>query len=444
MDIQAAFKPFDIRGVYPTEIDDRFAFSLGKTLVSKRPLKKILVAADARPNSSRLKNFLIDGLSQAETKVYDQDIVPIPQFYFALAGSDFDAGIMVTASHISDQESGFKLVNRNGLPFDQGEILALKNVIAGFLKNPIIVPKIEAIPFNNFTVYINALQKALPKQNFSSRVLVDYTNSAVELVIRELFKRLKMNYETVASENSGNPLLEENRRQLEKEMQSKKADLGIIWDSDGDRVAFVDSVGELIPMTFVLGLLASEEVAKHPHSTAVADVRAGLVVRDLVAQAGGKLEVTPAWSQFFKFAMAEDKSIVFGGETSGHFVFRDFNCVDDGIYSALKFLYLWENRGAKDKLPLLHKRYFELPERNFSCSSKKAPFVLEKLSEYFRQKGYDISIKDGLSVFGPDFKFNLRSSLTENYLRLNLEAKSEKSAGAVVSEIEQQLEKTDV
>jgi phosphomannomutase len=351
---------------------------------------------------------------------------------------------MVTASHVSDKESGFKLVNKNGLPFDQGEILALKNSIAGFLKAPIVIPKSEPVPFNNFSVYIDALQKALPEQHFSSRIIVDFTNSTVEPVVRELFKRLKIDYEAVASENSGNPLLEENRRQLAKAVQNKKADLGIIWDSDGDRVAFVDGCGELIPMTFVLGLLAAEEVAKHRGSTAVADVRAGLVVRDLVAQSGGKLEVTPAWSQFFKFAMAENKNIVFGGETSGHFVFRDFNCVDDGVYAALKFLYLWENRGAKEKLPLLNKRYFELPERNFSCPAKKAPLVLEKLSEYFRQKGYDISIKDGLSVFGPDFKFNLRSSLTESYLRLNLEAKSEKNAGAIVTEIERQLERSNV
>ncbi len=440
MDLEAAFKPFDIRGLTGTVVDNRFAFVLGKTLaLAKRP-KKVLVASDSRPASANLKNFLIDGLSGKWAEISDLGVAPVPQFYFAMSAESFDLGIMVTASHVSDKESGFKLVGQDGLPFNQEEIVDLKKSMARHVDSPIVVPQTEPETFDNKSDYILAITESLPKKVLSSKVVIDTTNSSVSDVVRELFPLLKVNFVLVETENSGNPLLEENRQGLAAAVRKEKADLGIVWDSDGDRVAFVDQDGKLIPMTFVLGLLAANEVSETPGSKAVVDVRAGLVVRDLVSEAGGKLEVTPAWSQYFKFAMHDDPQVVFGGETSGHFVFRSFRCVDDGIFAALKFLHLWEQKETRDKLTSLEKRYFELPERNFPCSKEKSAQTLEKLSEYYRKMSYDISIIDGLTVAGPDFKFNLRPSLTEPYLRLNLETRSEKRAENIIFDIKKFLE----
>lgn len=440
MDIEAAFKPFDIRGQTGTVVDNRFAFVLGKTLSLDKHPKKVLVACDSRPTSTALKAFLADGFSTEKTKIFDLGLAPVPMFYWVMCQCWFDLGVMVTASHVSDKESGFKLVNADGLPFNQSEIEDLKKSMSRHSGSGIVVPKKEIFPCERMDDYVQAVIDSAPKIFSSLKVVLDVTNSSAAEAVKKVFSGIEINYRIAETKNTGNPLLEENRRGLATRVRRENADIGIIWDSDGDRVAFVGSDGELIPMTFVLGLLATEEVKARAGSKVAVDVRAGLVVRDLVTQAGGKLEVTPAWSQNFKFAMREDPQIVFGGETSGHFVFKCFFGIDDGIFAALKFLHLWGKKETREKLKALEKKYFELPEKNFPCPEGKSSEVLEKLSEYYRKKSYDISIVDGLSVFGQDFKFNLRSSLTEPYLRLNLEARSEKRAGEIISDIEYHID----
>lgn len=231
----------------------------------------------------------------------------------------------------------------------------------------------------------------------------------------------------------------ENRTELVKAVVEEKADMGIMWDSDGDRVVFIDSNGGFIPVCFVLGILAAAEVKKNKGGKVAVDVRTGLVVRDLVEQAGGEIQIFPAWSQFLKFGMKEDQKIVFGGEMSGHFVHKDFYNIDDGILSALKFLALWEDTDAKEQIAQLTKKYFELPEKNFPIDLSVAPAVLEKLSEYYRKKDVLVSVVDGLTVYSKDYRFNLRSSLTEPFLRLNLETTGENLAKEVISEIEDHI-----
>ena len=165
------------------------------------------------------------------------------------------------------------------------------------------------------------------------------------------------------------------------------------------------------------------------------DIRVVLVVRDLVAQAGGQLEIFPAWNPYLKFAIHDDPDIAFAGETSGHFIFPDFYAIDDGILAALRFIRLFEKGEVEEKLANLRAKYFELPEKNIPCSPEKSAAILEKLTESYRQQNYLVSVIDGLTVFGPNFKFNLRQSVTEPFLRLNLEAPDEKTAILIYDQI---------
>lgn len=412
---------------------------VGKALTLLRRPQKVLVASDTRESSPLLKNFLKDGLAEGEAQVFDLFEAPVPQFYFTVAAGDYDLGVMVTASHIDESENGFKVVGPDGLPFDQGEILTLKNLVTQIKNDPIVVPAVESTRINSTDEYINAIEKLLGKQKFVSRVCLDVTRSAVITPVMVLFSRLGVNFSLAKSNHSGNPLLAQNQADLGKAIIENRADLGILWDSDGDRVVFLSRQGEMIPMAFVLACLARDAIIQNPGAEIAVDVRAGLVVRDLVEQAGGKLKILPAWSQYIKFAMRETPAIVFGGETSGHFMFKDFHCFDDGVLASLKFLKLWEEEKIEDLLAQLKKKYFELPETNFPCDQAFAPEVLEKLSEFYRQKDLTISVEDGLTVFGPDFKFNLRSSLTEPLLRLNLEAKSESQAQLIAADLEKHL-----
>ncbi len=433
MNVEAAFKWFDVRGDYPEVVNERLAFIIGKSLSFLKSPKKVLMASDLRESSPSLKNYLADGLS-GEVKIYDLGNAPVPEFYYTVATGGFDLGIMVTASHIGNRENGFKFSNQDGLPFDQGEILQLKDFVSKNIYLPIVVLKTETISLDNSANYIEEIISLLPKTDYKLNVLLDVSYSVVVNIVKTLFSRLKINYKLFEKSPMGSPLFLENSREFSKEIIAQKADLGIKWDSDGDRVVFLNNEGQMISLSFVLGILGANE-----KGGVVVDVRAGLVTRDLITEVGGSINILPAWGQYIKFAMQKDPKIIFGGETSGHFIYKNFHLIDDGIFAALKFLNLYEKPEIREKLKLLTKKYFEIPEKNFPVDLNKAAEILEKLTESYRKLGYDVSIKDGLTVFGKNFKFNLRPSLTEPFLRLNLEAQSEKQSQEIIHELEKYL-----
>lgn len=440
MDVNNAFKLFDIRGQYPQVVDERLAFVVAKALSTWKKPRKVLVAFDTRESSPSLKEFLIDGFTSSSIAVYDLFEVPIPEFYYTLAtNEEYNLGVMVTASHVSDDENGFKFAGPDGLPFDQQEIATLRDLVARIQNEQIVVPKFQPMRISNADKYIADLLRLVGDKKPNIKLSLDISRSSVLTTVMTLFQKLNADFHLVNSAHSGNPLLEQNRRALVKDVMETGSDLGVIWDSDGDRVVFIGRTGKLIPIPFVLGLLAADAIKRGPGKKAVIDVRSGLVVRDLIIEADGEFEVLPAWSQFMKFAMRKDKSVVFGGETSGHFTFADFHIIDDGILAALRFIRIFENGLVEEKLKDLDKKYFELPEKNFTSDPQKAPDVLQRLTEHYRALGFSVSVEDGLTVFGDNFKFNLRQSVTEPFMRLNLEVKGDKKADEIVKDIEQTI-----
>ncbi|MBI4100025.1 hypothetical protein HY440_03390 [Candidatus Microgenomates bacterium] len=437
MDINTAFKLFDIRGKFPQVVDERLAYALAKALTKWRDPHKVLVCCDTRESSPSLKEFLADGFASGSVAVYDLGEAPLPMFNFAMTQGPYDLGIMVTASHVSEDENGFKMVLPGPLPLDEKQVQEVKQIINAFKDESIVVPK---IPVQKVTVgdsYTTEILNRVGSSKPKLKIAVDATKSAVLTTIMVLFQKLAADVHFVSSKVSGNPLIATNRKALEKDVVASKSDLGVIWDSDGDRVVFVDRRGQLIPISFVLGILAAAAIAAGRTKKVAVDIRAGLVVRDLVADAGGQLQILPAWNTYIKFAMHDDPEIVFGGETSGHFIFPDFFAIDDGILAALRFIRLFDQGVVEEKLQDLSKKYFELPEQNIPCPTEKAATILEKLTEHYRKSDCLISVVDGLTVFGPNFKFNLRESVTEPFLRLNLETPDEKTAKEIKEKVVQ-------
>ena len=157
MDINSAFKLFDIRGKYPQEVDERLAYSLGKSLAKFKSPKKVLVCCDTRESSPSLKEFLIDGFSNADVDVFDLGEAPMPVFNFAMTLSDYDLGVMVTASHVSDQENGFKIISPGPLPFDQKEITDVKKIISEYEEEPIVVPRKQPVKVQAIDQYVEKI-----------------------------------------------------------------------------------------------------------------------------------------------------------------------------------------------------------------------------------------------------------------------------------------------
>ncbi|MBI4099607.1 hypothetical protein HY440_01225 [Candidatus Microgenomates bacterium] len=440
MNIDRAFKLYDIRGPYPEVVDERLAFILGRGLTVLKNPRRVLIASDVRHSSPSLKRFLGAGFAASGVSVFDLAEAPVPQFYYSVASSDFDLGVMITASHIGDSDNGFKPVSKNGLPFDEGEIRHLLEIVKKLTNEKTVVPTAHPQRLNTSPAYLQALISQMRSTRFKSRVVLDMTKSSVASLVPGLFRNLKIDYHLVKSNHQGNPLLPENRHDLEKEVRRLQADLGIIWDTDGDRVAFVDRTGTLIPMSFTLGFLAQSALSRGTGKKIAVDVRAGLVVRDLVTQDEGQLIIVPAWHQNLQFAMLTDPEIVFAGETTGHFLYRDFFKIDDGILAALQFLRAFEDNHLEEKISSLKKKYFELPEKNFPCSDRLAPIVLQRLTEYYRKEGVSISLEDGLTVSAPTWRFNLRQSATEPFLRLNLEARSDLAATTIINNVETRID----
>ncbi|MBI3887748.1 hypothetical protein HY310_01630, partial [Candidatus Microgenomates bacterium] len=397
MNIDASFKLFDIRGEYPIQVDEKMAFAVGKALFLLRRPQKVLIAMDNRASSPSLKSYLIDALTSNGIIVDDLGKAPSPEFYFSVVTQGYDLGVMITASHIGESENGFKFVNRNGLPFDQGEILDLKYTVSKFKDIPIVIPHGEACEVSFRDLYLKKIESLIPKIDFKLKVVLDLTGSTVENTALPIFDLLKINYSVIKNAKPGSPLILENQKALSEAVINSKADLGIKWDSDGDRVVFMDCRGKMIPLSYLLGILGSKNGKK-----VAIDVRSGLVVRDIVEESGGEIVVLPAWSQFIKFAMQSDPEITFGGETSGHFIFKDFYCLDDGLVAALRFLVECESGYVLEKIDKLSKKYYELPEKNFPCNLTQAPVILKSLSDFYRGKLYTVSVEDGLTVFGPD------------------------------------------
>lgn len=441
MNLNSAFKLFDVRGHYPEVVDERLAFLLGKTLAGWKKPRKVILAIDSRVSSPALREFLIDGFFSMGVPVEDLGLCSVPRFYFSVATTNADLGIMVTASHSSLEENGFKIVGPNGLPFNEKELEDLKNLLSGHEGDPVVSEKGTATKVETLESYTKAICRLTDNLTFPvGKVCVDFNASAAKDAAEKVLSLKKINLLVVENPTPGNPLERSVRKALSESVQKNGALCGLMWDSDGDRVVFVDCRGEIISLSFVLGLLAREAVVSGRAKKVAVDVRAGLIVRDLVTSVGGSLEVLPAWHQFIQFAMNEDKNIAFGGETSGHFMFADFDMIDDGLLAGLRFLSLVARPDFDAELIRLKKKYFELPEMNFPCAREKAALVLNHLADYYRSKDYSVSVKDGVTVWGFDWKVNLRQSATEPLLRLNLEAKDAQRAQQILDELDDHLQ----
>lgn len=420
-------------------VDERLAFLVSYNLNAIYRPERVILAIDKRASSPKLLTYLANGFSQS-TEILFIGEAAIPQFYFAAKTGNFDIGVMITASHLGGSENGFKIVGKMGMPLDEAEMISLKNHCERNAVSAIVTPKHPMQSETKSVAYLEALKKFIRISSQKVIVCCDFNQTSAEVILRKLFEELQIPILAVPPRaKPGNPLLSETRNDLKKLVLENRSELGIIWDSDADRVLFVDATGDLIPPSYILAILGKYLILSDPYKKVAVDVRAGLVVRDVIEEAGGTLSVVPAWHQFIQFAMEKDPEIVFGGETTGHLFFRDFYTIDDGIAAAFKFMEAISLSENRDLLKKLERRYFEIPETNFKCTPEKSILVLQRLTDYYRNKGFLISTIDGLTVFGPNWKFNLRQSATEQLLRLNLEASSAESASLIYEQINQMV-----
>ena len=426
------FKAYDVRGLYPQEINEEGARLIGRGFVAYLEAKRIGVSRDMRVSSPSLTGAFIDGARQQGADVVDYGMMATDMLYFAVARDKHDGGAMITASHNPKQYNGIKLVREEAFPLsgDAG-IGDIREMIA---RDALPAPASSRGSLSHADVVDDYVKHVLSFIDVSVlkpfNVVLDAGNGMAGMVAPKLFAHVPTKKLTALSfevdgtfpNHEANPLIEENRRDITETVLREKADIGIAWDGDADRCFFIDGGGEFVAGDFVTALLAEAFLIKNPGSKIVYDLRASYAVKDTAAKYGSEALMNRVGHAFFKRRMREDNAI-FGGEVTGHYYFRDNFYADNGFIPALLMLELMSRKGQtlQQLLEPLRQKYFISGEINTKVSDvQKARQKIAGLAAKY-QAGH-VYMMDGVSAEFPDWHFNVRGSNTEPMLRLNLEA----------------------
>jgi len=422
--MSGVFRAYDIRGIYPNEINEELAEKIGRAFVGFLGCREVVVGRDMRKSSDSLFEALAKGITKAGANVVDIGLSSTPLFYYTVR--DKEAGIMITASHNPAEYNGFKLVRENCIPIsgDTGieeiEKLAGRDLPSKEQKGKITRQSV----LGN---YLNYFDKFDSKSMNPLKVVVDGGNGMGGLTYPGLFKKLPAKLIPLYLEMDGSfpnheadPLKLENVEDLQKKVVDEKADLGVALDGDCDRCMLIDEKGGYISGDLVTALIAQYFLEKDSGRTIIYDPRSSWVTRETILGAGGKPKACPVGHSFFKERMKRFNAL-FAGELSGHFYYRDTFNAESSILTMIIILNILSETGKTlSELIKPFRKYFASGEINSDVEDKNRK--IEELAKIYGDGR--ISRLDGLKIEFKDWWFNVRPSNTEPLLRLNLEAKT--------------------
>ncbi|MDZ4230076.1 MAG: phosphomannomutase/phosphoglucomutase, partial [Candidatus Veblenbacteria bacterium] len=327
------FKAYDVRGVYPTELNEEAALAIGEAVAKLVPGGKVVVARDMRTSSLSLHQHLIGGLLQGGVAVDDLELMPIDAVYFAVGKFGYDAGVMVTASHNPPQYNGFKIVKK-GVEVVRGT--EVKKLIEPIRKRS--SPAITASERDIWPDYITHLRSFVDIPVLKPlRVVVDAGNGLAGIVIPQLFDGLPFELTPLSFELDGtfpnrpsNPLAPGAHEAAAELVKKVGADVGIMFDGDTDRVFFLTEQGVFVPADVTLLLLAREFLRREPGAAIVYNLICSRAVPEFIKQWGGRPVRTAVGYVNIRQAVIQEKAIL-GGELSAHYSFRDSFSSDSGF-----------------------------------------------------------------------------------------------------------------
>jgi len=437
------FKAYDIRGLYPDQIDGEVAERIGRAFagvlagLAGKPARELRVGLgrDMRLSAPELAARYREGLLAAGAHVIDAGQVGSEMLYYLVGSRELDGGLMCTASHNPKGYTGAKLVRAGAIALsgEEGIQDIRRAVESGGMSDqeePSARGSVEDVDL--YAEFQAAALRFIDPDTIGSgggrplRVVLDGGNGMAGPMVGPLLERLDLELiETYWTpdgnfpDHEPNPLLPENRRLVIEKVRDTGADLGIAWDGDADRCFFIDDTGAFVDGDFLTALLAESLLAKHPREAILYDVRASRAVPDTVRRAGGTPYVNRVGHAFFKTRMRAEGSL-FGGEVSGHYYFRDFYCADSGTIPALLMLEMLSLQGKRlsELLAPYHARYFISGEINSEVADQAAK--MREIAERYADARQEHL--DGISIDYEDWHFNVRPSNTEPLLRLCLES----------------------
>jgi phosphomannomutase len=442
-----AFHAYDIRGIYNKDFNREDVYKIGFFLPALLGADAVLVGRDVRESSPEVFEFLCKGITDAGADVYDAGLTTTPMIYWGTAQFAFNASVMITASHNPKEYNGLKVSGKNAVPvgYDTG-LKELEHLI--HTKTPELASnkgKIISKEFKNeYLEFLSRYQSEFSGLN----IAIDCSNGMAGILVREV---LGNNHHYIFEDPDGtfpnheaNPLIEENLIDLKKLVAEKKADIGIIFDGDADRVMFVDEQGKFIPPDLIIALLGHyflEE--RNEKGWVIQDIRSSRSVAEYLEPMGAKIYT---WRVGRAFAATKLREIngVYGGELAGHYYFRDFNFSDSAFVACLIILRIvsrFHRQGLKmSQIISKIKTWENSGEINFKLERKDDAITALK-EKYIAQNPVHIMDFDGYRIEFADWWFNIRKSNTEPYLRLLVEARTLHILNDKVSEIKKVVDK---
>lgn len=423
------FKAYDIRGVYPDDLNERIGYAIGRAFVTFLEVDTVIVGRDMRLSGPQMFEAVTRGLIDQGADVIDIGMVSTDQYYYACATFGH-AGIMVTASHNPAKYNGFKMVRRMPqlLSGDEG-IQDIRRLVESEAF-PTPQRKGSITPMDTSEGFLNKVLSLVDVSSLKPlKVIADTGNGMVGPILTQVYEHLPAQLTGMYLEPDGSlpnhgldPLQPENRAELQQRVVDEGADVGFAFDGDGDRFFTIDDRGQFVSGDFLTALMGQYYLQRYPGAKIIYDVRASWAVPDLISQAGGIPLMERVGHAFIKQRMAREDA-VFAGEVTGHYYFRDFFFADSGIVPSLVVMEMLSKKDTKlsDLLRSLEAEYFISGEINTRISTDPKE-KMQELAEAYRDG--EIQWFDGISVTYDDWHFNVRPSNTEPLLRLNLEAKS--------------------
>lgn len=435
------FKPYDVRGIYPSQLDEDAATRIGNAAARFFDAKIMVVGEDGRISSPQLSKAVIEGANMAGCDVVDIGRCTTPLFYYAVKYFDTDGGIMVTASHNPPEYNGLKIMRKNAASIDKNSGLQkIKELAIGeiFIAEHAGAVKNEAGILKSYIDFLIDTSGVQPEE-LNLKVIADAGNGVGSLVVEPLFEKLKVNYSKLFFDIDGSfpnrspdPVKNKGLKALAAEIKKKKAGIGIAFDGDADRLVIVDENGEFVPSQYVLAILWQGGGKTVKESKVVYDLRFSRAIKEFFGDFGIR---TVVGHSYIAAKMKEADAFI-GGETSGHFFFKETNYNESAVLVALKLMKILQNSGKKlsELVEPFKWGYYSgeiIIAVNNSARQNEIFSVLK--NKYQNEK---IDELDGLTVENPNWWFNIRRSNTEPAMKLVVEADSEELMNQKIAELQ--------
>lgn len=426
------FKQYDIRGKYAQEINEQVIEKIAYSLVRQYHAKKIILGHDMRESSNNFSKAFVQSATKAGADILNIGLVPSSLFFFSQNKYKMDLAVYITASHVGKNYNGIKILNKNGLAVSGTELQKIKQDMDneinhnkagnGQEKNINIFPDYLDWLFNR--INIKKLRDLKVVLDASNGAIAPCASSAISTLPGEFIK-INFGIKDKFFDHSLDPLKKDSHKEIRKLIKKESADLGVLWDGDGDRIVFFDENGKFVHPYYINILLSKIMLAKYPNALILHDNRLKLGLEKEIEKSNGKLKIIkPGWPNFI--SNMKESGAVFACEVSAHYYFKLNNgVIADGILPLLLIIeYLSEkNISLSQAVSDFQEKYFVIQEMNFENMNFKS--TSKKVRNVYMRSQQVCLLQDGLSITTGNWHMNFRESQTEpGLVRLNLEADS--------------------